>query len=300
MNDRREARSNGPITRRRILAASALGGAAAVGGSALLGGPAASALQSEGENPRWQRGGSDRTTFVLVSGAWCGGFVWHAVARELEKQGYGVLAPTLPGMSAGDDPGKVSLSDAIRHLAFEVVRRDLRNVVLVAHDMAGSPVTAAAHLLKRRITSLVYFAGYVPVGGESFLDAIPADDREALTAAAEAAGGDRVLVPYPRWQNRFVQTRPEEVRQVTYGLLRPHPWSYFTESLSAREAAIPDLPRSYLVGSQDLSLPFGEEWWADKYAPRLGAEPIIFDAPHAAHLTDPVLLTDELIKAAQV
>jgi pimeloyl-ACP methyl ester carboxylesterase len=237
-------------------------------------------------------------TFVLVHGAWTGGWVWNRVARQLEGAGHRVVAPTLPGLAPGDDPRAFKLSDASDFLVGEVERRDLSDVVLVAHDWSGYPVTAAAHRLQRRISKLVYWSAFVPAPGESLLDAIPADDTEALSGAAEAAGGDSVLIPVPRWENRFVQDAPQAVKELTYGLLRPTPWSYLTEALPAAEAAIADLPRSYLASAQDLSLPEGEEWWADKYAPRLGVDARVFDACHAAHLVMPEVVAEQLCLAA--
>jgi pimeloyl-ACP methyl ester carboxylesterase len=237
-------------------------------------------------------------TFVLVPGGWVGGWAWHRVARELEGRGHRVVAPTMPGMAAGDDPSAVKLSDATDHLAAEIERRDLNDVVLVAHDWSGYPVTAAAHRVTARVVKLVYWSAFVPAPCESLLDTIPGDDREALTAAAEAAGGSTILVPVPRWENRFVQTASQAVKELTYGLLRPMPWSYFADSLHAAEATIPDLPRSYLVSAQDLSLPEGDEWWADKYAPRLGVQVVAFDACHSANFTDPALVAEQLVIAA--
>lgn len=246
-------------------------------------------------------GGDQRTappTFVLVPGAWCGGWVWNHVATLLETRGYRAFAPTMPGLSPGEDPAGVHLSDATNALVTFIENRDLRNVVLVAHDWSGYPVTAAANRLGRRVQSVVYWSAFVPLAGESMIDAIPYSDAAALTGAAKAAGGDKVMVPYPRWQNRFVQTAIEEIRQLTYGHLRPEPWSYLTDSLKRSEAALPDVPVTYLVSAQDLSLPVGPEWWADKYAARLGVEAVSFDAPHSAYFTDPVLLTDNLVSAA--
>jgi hypothetical protein len=91
----------------------------------------------------------------------------------------------------------------------------------------------------------------------------------------------------------------QQVVELTYGLLRPIPWSLLSQSLSPREAAIPNLPVSYLVGAQDLSLPEGEEWWATKYAPRLGVEPIAFDGCHSAYFTTPTVLAETLMTVAQ-
>ncbi|HEX4358841.1 MAG TPA: alpha/beta fold hydrolase [Pseudonocardia sp.] len=233
-------------------------------------------------------------TYVLVPGAWHGGWAWHPVARELESAGHRVIALTLPGLSAGEDPAAVSLADATECVAAEIERRDLRDVVLVCQDSSAYPVTAAAHRVRRRLARLVYWSGFVPVPGESVLDTIPAADADMLTAAAEAAGGDSVLVPPHRWRANFLNTAPEHVQDLTYSLLRPQPMAYFTESLDAAEAEVPDLPVSYIVGSADQSLPRDDNWYDPKYTARLGVRPLVIDACHAAFFTTPRLLADAL------
>ena len=67
------------ITRRGVLASAGAGAAA-------LGGAKANA----------QTGA--RKTFVLVHGAWHGGWCWRRVSDLLEKQGHKVFAPTLTGL----------------------------------------------------------------------------------------------------------------------------------------------------------------------------------------------------------
>lgn len=238
-------------------------------------------------------------TFVLVHGVWTGGWVWNAVAGELESRGHRVVAPTMPGTAPGEDPGAVSLSDATDHLVSRIEQLDLTDIVLVAHDWAGYPVTAATHGVLGRISRIVYWSAFAPVADESILDAIPADDRAALTAAGEASGGRSILIPFPRWQNKFVQTSPAEVQELTYRLLWPAPIRYFTGSLSAEEAKVPDVPITYLVGSQDFSIDFGEDSWATKYPPRLGVEPVMFEGCHTEYFTNPGPVADQLVLAAQ-
>lgn len=282
-----------PLTRRSLLTRAAVAGAVVAGGAQLLDSPSAAAA---GSRPRPD--GGDVLTFVLVPGAWAGGWVWNRTARELEALGHAAIAPTLPGMSPGDDPGSFHLADTTRFLVQEINRRDLRNVVLVAHDWSGYPVTAASHQVAARLAGVIYWSAFVPAAGESLIDTIPDSDAAALTGAAKAAGGQSVLVPYPRWQNRFVQTMDENLRQLTYAHLHTEPWTYLTESLGAAQARTPDVPSAYLASSQDLALPFGDEWWADKYAPRLGVQPVFMDAAHAAYFTDPVLLAQTLVAVA--
>ena len=40
-------------------------------------------------------------TFVLVPGAWQGGWAWQPVARRLREAGYAAVTITLPGLEIG-------------------------------------------------------------------------------------------------------------------------------------------------------------------------------------------------------
>ena len=51
--------------------------------------------------------------YVLVPGAWHGGWSWHPVGRRLRDSGHGATALTMPGLSLGDDPTGLRLSDAV-------------------------------------------------------------------------------------------------------------------------------------------------------------------------------------------
>ena len=67
-------------------------------------------------------------TFVLVPGAWQGGWAWQPVGRRLREAGYAAVTVTLPGLADGDDRAGLRLSDAIDHVVSEVERRDLAEV----------------------------------------------------------------------------------------------------------------------------------------------------------------------------
>lgn len=81
-------------------------------------------------------------TFVLVPGAWLGGWSWQPVARLLADRGYRVITPTLPGLSYDGSPAGVRLADAIDYLVGEVERRDLTDVVLACHSWGATPPPA--------------------------------------------------------------------------------------------------------------------------------------------------------------
>jgi len=55
------------------------------------------------------------TTFVLLHGAWHGGWCWRRVSDRLEKLGHKVVAPTLTGLGERSHPGHM-LADSLTEL----------------------------------------------------------------------------------------------------------------------------------------------------------------------------------------
>ena len=89
-------------------------------------------------------------TYVLVPGAWQGGWAWQPVARRLREVDCAAVTVTLPGLADGDDRAGLRLSDAIDHVVAEVERRDLAEVVLVGQSWGGYVITGAANALTGR------------------------------------------------------------------------------------------------------------------------------------------------------
>jgi len=49
--------------------------------------------------------------FVLIHGAWHGGWCWEGVIEELEKAGHTAKAPTMPGHRPDDDRSTIRFND---------------------------------------------------------------------------------------------------------------------------------------------------------------------------------------------
>ena len=79
------------------------------------------------------------TSFVLVPGAWLGGWVWKKVVPVLSKNGHEAYAITLTGM--GDRVHLVSndfgIETAIQDVLNVIEFNDVEDVVLVGHSFAG-------------------------------------------------------------------------------------------------------------------------------------------------------------------
>ncbi|MDP9444815.1 MAG: alpha/beta hydrolase [Actinomycetota bacterium] len=119
---------------------------------------------------------SDGTTgedFVLVHGAWHGGWAWQPVAAPLRAAGHRVSAPTSPGLGVDDDPRGVTLADCVDALVDHVERSDRTDVTLVGHSWGGYVIAGAAPRLASRLRRIVFWSAFVPEAGRSLYDEVP-------------------------------------------------------------------------------------------------------------------------------
>lgn len=135
------------------------------------------------------------STYLLIHGAFHGGWVWQRVTPLLEDAGHRVLAPSLVGL--GDRAhllnADVGLDTHVQDLVDLVTAEDLTDIVLVGHSYAGIVVTALADAVPERIAGLVYLDTFVPRDGEAVADIMPG--MVQAFAAAAAATGDGWRVP---------------------------------------------------------------------------------------------------------
>jgi pimeloyl-ACP methyl ester carboxylesterase len=114
----------------------------------------------------------ERKTFVLIHGAWHGGWCWRRVADLLEQRGHKVFAPTLTGLGERSHlmSGAINLDTHISDVVNVLEWEDLKDVVLVAHSYGGWPVSGAIERAFDRIASVVYLDAFVPDDGQRALD----------------------------------------------------------------------------------------------------------------------------------
>ena len=111
-------------------------------------------------------------TFVLVHGAWHGGWCWRRVADRLTANGHYVVAPTLSGVGERSHlpPDIINLTTQINDVVGEIKWKDLNNIVLVGHSYGGMVITGVAEQLRDRIAAIVYLDAFVPADGQSLAD----------------------------------------------------------------------------------------------------------------------------------
>jgi hypothetical protein len=156
-------------TRRAVLASASAGTSA----TALGGAPARQSAQ--------------RKTFVLVHGAWHGGWCWRRVSDLLEKRGHKVFTPTLTGVGERSHlmSKDINLDTHITDIVNVFKWEDLKDVCLVVHSYGGYPGSGALEQIGERVSSIVWLDALKPENGERLFDVTSEFSRKGLLAAME-------------------------------------------------------------------------------------------------------------------
>jgi len=124
-------------------------------------------------------------TFVLVHGAWGGGWHWCRVADRLRSRGHTVFTPTLTGLGerahqlhAGVDLS-LHIADVLGVLRYE----SLDDIVLVGHSYGGFVISGVAEAFPGRIRSIVFLDAFVPGNDQALIEIVQPAVQEAIRGA---------------------------------------------------------------------------------------------------------------------
>ena len=198
-------------------------------------------------------------TYVLVHGAWHGGWCWAKVARLLRDAGHEVYTPTLTGLGERAHLARpeVDLETHIQDVVAMLEAEELRQVTLVGHSYGGMVISGVAARTTGRIGHLVYLDAFVPETGKSLLDYV-GERAAAMREAATVNGEGWKLPSFP--PERFGVTSQRDTEWLTKHLVA-QPLKTFEQPLPA--AGGDKLKRSYIYCSKPATGTF------DQFAERL-------------------------------
>jgi pimeloyl-ACP methyl ester carboxylesterase len=228
-------------------------------------------------------------TFILVHGAWHGGWCWRFVAERLKANGGRVFAPTLAGLGERAHllNKTVNLSTHIEDICRLIRAEDLSNIVLVGHSYGGMVVSGVADRMPERIRALVILDGFVPEDGKAMSDYWPASLKAEWDEKAAAIGG--LSVPPISAEDFGVN---EQLRDWVNDNCVPHPYASFNEKirLTGGRERVPN--KVYIRAAKSRSKAFDrflKELEADK-----GWRTLSLDCGHEVMVDAPELLADTL------
>ena len=111
---------------------------------------------------------NQKFTYVIVHGAWGGGWDWKPVDQLLTADGHKVYRPTLTGQGERSHLAStnIDLDTHIQDIVNVILWEDLHDVVLVGHSYGGMVITGVADRVPDRIKHVIYLDAFVPKNGE--------------------------------------------------------------------------------------------------------------------------------------
>ena len=108
------------------------------------------------------------TTFVLVHGAYQGGWIWKPVVARLHASGHVAYAPTLDGCAERRHQVRagITVTTHAQEIADFLFYQDLRDIVLAGTSSGGMVILKAAELARERIARLSFVDALALLPGE--------------------------------------------------------------------------------------------------------------------------------------
>jgi pimeloyl-ACP methyl ester carboxylesterase len=185
--------------------------------------------------------------FVLVHGAWHGGWCWRDVIPLLTAAGGRVHAVTLTGVGerAHLMTPAITLETHITDVINAIETEEMQQIVLAVHSYGGMIGTAVADRLPQRVRHIVYVDAVMPEPGESWSSTHASATREARLASAEASPDFSFPPPDPSVfgvggaQYEWVKRRQ-----------RPHPGHTYQSPLDFDAHRVAAIPRTFVSCTQ--------------------------------------------------
>jgi pimeloyl-ACP methyl ester carboxylesterase len=178
-----------------------------LGGAAVSGLVAAAAIGAA-------RAQSSRKTFVFVSGAFAGGWIWRRVADQCEQKGHKVFAPTLTGLGERSHllSKDVNLDTHIADVVNLIKWESLENVCLVSWSYAGFVGAGALESIGDRVSSIVWLDAFLPSDGQKVVDySVGGPFAKIVQTAVEK--GEASFSPPPKFPPAAVSERDQPFAQ---------------------------------------------------------------------------------------
>ncbi len=198
--------------------------------------------------------------YVLVHGAWHGGWCWQRVSSELRAHGGIVYTPTLSGQGEHKNilSAAINLETHISDIVNLIEMEDLHNVILVGHSYAGTVIAGVADRIPERLSKLVFLDALLIENGQSAFSVQPKAVQEVMNKSGEKDGG----LTIPAWPaDVFGVTDPADISWVN-SRLTGHPFRTFSQPLVLQHPYGNHLPMIYIsctVNQLPAIVPYAEK-----------------------------------------
>lgn len=229
-------------------------------------------------------------TFVLVHGAWHGGWCWRRVADRLQEHGHKVYTPTLTGLADRSHlmSRMITLDTHIADIVNLFRWEELDNVILCGHSYAGWVVSGALEAVHDKVKAIVFLDAHLPEDGERGVDR--SNNRERILRADER-GEESTKALTPAWFKVNKRDRPWVKRMLT-----PQPIGVSLQPIHLTGARERINTKVYIRATGFESKPFDQAY---RRAKRKGWRTHTIPCGHDVMIDEPDRLTRLLLDIAR-
>jgi len=233
-------------------------------------------------------------SFLLIHGAWHGGWCFNRLVPLLEGRGHKVAAPTLPGIGGTDlELASVSLADWAVFIA-EQARALPEPVILVGLSRAGIAISAAAEYDPEAFATIVYLTAFLVPSGQSMgqvRDSFPRDPAFD-GGISEAARGAALAISQDAAIGTFYGDCAADDQLWAASQLVPEPLGPMVTPLALTEARYGSVSRHYIECTLDRAIPIAQQRAMRQALPC--ASVATLESAHSPFLSMPDRLADVL------
>lgn len=200
-------------------------------------------------------------SFLLIHGAWHGGWCFDRLAPLLEARGHVVAAPTLPGIGGTDQQLAGTTLDDWAAFIVQQAKAQPEPVILVGHSRAGIAISAAAERDPGAFASLVYLTAFLVPPGQSMFDVRESFPRDPVFEGglSEAARGAALAITREAAIAAFYGDCAPADQDWAAGQLVPEPIGPMVAPLPLTDARYGSVPRHYVECTLDRAIPIAQQ-----------------------------------------
>jgi len=233
--------------------------------------------------------------FILVHGAYHGGWCWQPLIERLQAHGHDTVAPDLPGHAFADGwIGQQNMSNYINAIVDTIDGMDTPPV-LVGHSMSGAVVAAVAEHRPDKLEKVIFLAAYIPANGESVADVVRTDPQTHVTAGlVDVSGVTAISLKTGVLADAFYNDATSKQIGWVQDRIQLQAAEPFRTPITISDENFGHVEKAAIVCRKDRAISCAHQRWM---AERAGCHPVIeLDTGHSPFVTAPELLAGELMK----
>ncbi len=197
--------------------------------------------------------------YILVHGAWHGGWCWDEVAAILRAQGHHVLAPDLPGHGKNKTPIKdISLEDYVERIVSLIGSQT--EIILVGHSLGGMVISQAAERCYEQIKKLIYVAAFMPCAGESMSQIAQSEPPSRFVKMMKPDPLENIFhFPFKAMKAFAYHGCDESLFNGILPKFCQQPLAPLSDTVTLTEGRFMRIPKRYIECLQDRAIPISKQ-----------------------------------------